>query len=73
MLAIRHINARGGVLGRMLWQKEYDDQSPDDSVAIAKKIVKDGFKFVIGHPLSSDTRCPNMRWRLRTSTKTMVS
>lgn len=52
MLAIRHINARGGVLGRMLWQKEYDDQSPDDSVAIAKKIVKDGFKFVIGHPLS---------------------
>lgn len=64
MLAIRHINARGGVLGRMLWRKDYEDEEhhswspgrswpPRQSVAVANKIVEDGFKLVIGHPCST--------------------
>ena len=59
MLAIRHINARGGVLGRMLWRKEYEDDerepgwSPHQPVVVANKIVEDGFKLVIGHPCST--------------------
>jgi branched-chain amino acid transport system substrate-binding protein len=64
MLAIRHINARGGVLCRMLWRNDYEDGErhswsprrswpPRQSVAVANKIVKDGFKFVIGYPCST--------------------
>lgn len=51
MLAIRHINARGGVLGRTLWRKIYDDdsspESPNQTIAVANKIIKDKVKFVV--------------------------
>ncbi|MEU9159953.1 high-affinity branched-chain amino acid ABC transporter substrate-binding protein [Streptomyces sp. NPDC048424] len=51
--AIKDINAKGGVDGKMLEAKEYDDAAdPKQAVAVANKVVNDGVKFVIGHPTS---------------------
>ncbi|MEV6419931.1 high-affinity branched-chain amino acid ABC transporter substrate-binding protein [Streptomyces sp. NPDC051662] len=48
--AIKDINAKGGVDGKMLEAKEYDDAAdPKHAVAVANKVVNDGVKFVIGH------------------------
>lgn len=55
--AIKDINAAGGVDGKMLEAKEYDDAcDPKQAVAIANKVVNDGVKFVIGHLCSSSTQ-----------------
>jgi len=52
-LAVRHINARGGVLGRMLEHRAYDDAgSAKQAVAAAYRLVQDGVKAAIGHPCS---------------------
>lgn len=55
--AIADINAKGGVDGKMLEAKEYDDAcDPKQAVAIANKVVNDGVKFVVGHLCSSSTQ-----------------
>ncbi|MDU9394619.1 branched-chain amino acid ABC transporter substrate-binding protein [Pseudomonas japonica] len=55
--AIKDINAAGGVDGKMLEAKEYDDAcDPKQAVAVANKVVNDGVKFVIGHLCSSSTQ-----------------
>ncbi|WP_328665199.1 high-affinity branched-chain amino acid ABC transporter substrate-binding protein [Streptomyces sp. NBC_00328] len=55
--AIKDINARGGVDGKMLEAKEYDDAAdPKQAVAVANKVINDGVKFVIGHMASSATQ-----------------
>ncbi|MGW7064764.1 high-affinity branched-chain amino acid ABC transporter substrate-binding protein [Streptomyces sp. NPDC054904] len=52
--AIRDINAKGGVGGKLLEAKEYDDAAdPKQAVAVANKVVNDGVRFVVGHPASS--------------------
>jgi len=48
--AIRDINAEGGVNGKMLETREYDDAGdPRQAIAVANKIVNDGVRFVVGH------------------------
>lgn len=55
--AIEDINAKGGVNGKMLEAKEYDDAcDPKQAVAVANKVVNDGVKFVVGHLCSSSTQ-----------------
>ncbi len=55
--AIADINAKGGVDGKMLEAKEYDDAcDPKQAVAVANKVVNDGVKFVVGHLCSSSTQ-----------------
>ena len=55
--AIKDINAKGGVDGKMLEAKEYDDAcDPKQAVAVANKVVNDGVKFVVGHLCSSSTQ-----------------
>ncbi|MET7746160.1 branched-chain amino acid ABC transporter substrate-binding protein [Streptomyces sp. NPDC005385] len=55
--AIKDINATGGVNGKMLEAKEYDDAAdPKQAVAVANKVVNDGVKFAIGHIASSATQ-----------------
>ncbi|MFE3371944.1 high-affinity branched-chain amino acid ABC transporter substrate-binding protein [Streptomyces sp. NPDC059173] len=54
--AVKDINGRGGVVGRMLEAREYDDAAdPKQAVAVANKVVNDGVKFVVGHVASSAT------------------
>ena len=58
--AIKDINAKGGVDGKMLEAKEYDDAcDPKQAVAVANKVVNDGVKFVVGHLCSSYTQPAN--------------
>src|SRR5476651_2041019 len=55
--AIADINAKGGVDGKMLEAKEYDDAcDPKQAVAVANIVVNDGVKFVVGHLCSSSTQ-----------------
>ncbi|MBS6083496.1 branched-chain amino acid ABC transporter substrate-binding protein [Pseudomonas sp. RTS1] len=55
--AIKDINAKGGVDGKMLEAEEYDDAcDPKQAVAVANKVVNDGVKFVVGHLCSSSTQ-----------------
>ncbi|MET8542148.1 ABC transporter substrate-binding protein [Kitasatospora sp. NPDC004799] len=55
--AVKDINAGGGVDGRMLEAKEYDDGAePTQAVAVAGKVVDDGVKFVVGHVTSAATQ-----------------
>ncbi|TFY91710.1 branched-chain amino acid ABC transporter substrate-binding protein [Pseudomonas kairouanensis] len=55
--AIKDINAKGGVDGKLLEAKEYDDAcDPKQAVAVANKVVNDGVKYVIGHLCSSSTQ-----------------
>ncbi|MFD9454165.1 high-affinity branched-chain amino acid ABC transporter substrate-binding protein [Streptomyces sp. NPDC059985] len=55
--AVKDINAKGGVDGKMLEIKEYDDAGdPKQAVAVANKVVNDGVKFVVGHVTSSATQ-----------------
>lgn len=55
--AIADINAKGGVDGKLLEAKEYDDAcDPKQAVAVANKVVNDGVKFVVGHLCSSSTQ-----------------
>ncbi|MEG1341823.1 MAG: branched-chain amino acid ABC transporter substrate-binding protein [Pseudomonas sp.] len=55
--AIKDINAAGGVDGKKLEAKEYDDAcDPKQAVAVANKVVNDGVKYVIGHLCSSSTQ-----------------
>lgn len=55
--AIADINVKGGVDGKLLEAKEYDDAcDPKQAVAVANKVVNDGVKFVVGHLCSSSTQ-----------------
>ncbi|WP_432062556.1 high-affinity branched-chain amino acid ABC transporter substrate-binding protein [Streptomyces sp. S1] len=55
--AVKDINARGGVGGKMLEVKEHDDAAdPKQAVAVANKVVNDGVRFLIGHVASSATQ-----------------
>jgi len=52
-LAVENINARGGILGQRLTLAIVDDAcDPDQSVAVAHKLVGDGAVFVAGHVCS---------------------
>jgi len=56
-MAVDHINAKGGVLGRQLEAVVYDDAcDPKQAVAVANKIVGDKVSFVVGHTCSSSTQ-----------------
>ncbi len=56
-MAIKQINAKGGVDGKQLEAVEYDDAcDPKQAVAVANKVVNDGVKFVVGHLCSSSTQ-----------------
>jgi branched-chain amino acid transport system substrate-binding protein len=49
-LAVKDINAKGGVLGQQLKLEVGDDAcDPKQAVAVANKFVSDGVKFVAGH------------------------
>jgi branched-chain amino acid transport system substrate-binding protein len=53
-LAIEDINARGGVLGNKLILSIRDDEADrNKAIAVAKTIVNDGVKFVVGHQNSN--------------------
>lgn len=55
-MAIEQINAKGGLNGKQLVAKIYDDAcEPKQAVTVANQIVNDGVKFVIGHLCSSST------------------
>ncbi|SUB73861.1 Leu/Ile/Val-binding protein precursor [Pluralibacter gergoviae] len=50
--AVADINAKGGIKGEKLQIVKYDDAcDPKQAVAVANKVVNDGVKYVIGHPL----------------------
>lgn len=54
--AIDFVNANGGLNGKKLVVKTYDDAcEPKQAVTVANQIVNDGVKFVIGHLCSSST------------------
>lgn len=55
-MAIEQLNAKGGLNGKQLVAKIYDDAcEPKQAVTVANQIVNDGVKFVIGHLCSSST------------------
>jgi branched-chain amino acid transport system substrate-binding protein len=56
-MAVEQINKAGGVNGVMLEAQIFDDAcDPKQAVAVANKIVNEGYKFVIGHLCSSSTQ-----------------
>lgn len=55
-MAIEQLNAKGGMNGKQLVAKVYDDAcEPKQAVTVANQIVNDGVQFVIGHLCSSST------------------
>lgn len=55
-MAIEKINANGGINGKPLVAKIYDDAcEPKQAVTVANQIVNDDVKFVIGHLCSTAT------------------
>ena len=55
-MAIEQLNAKGGLNGKQLVAKIYDDAcEPKQAVTVANQIVNDKVKFVIGHLCSSAT------------------
>ena len=48
-LAVKHINSRGGIQGRMIATKLFDEALVP---RIAEKVVQDGIRYVVGHPCS---------------------
>ncbi len=55
-LAVEDLNAAGGVLGEEVMLIYGDDAcDPEQAVAVAKKLVNDGVKFVAGHWCSSSS------------------
>ena len=56
-MAIKRINANGGVLGKQLEAVEEDDAcDPKQAVSVANDLVNKGVKFVVGHLCSSSTQ-----------------
>ena len=56
-MAIEQINKAGGVNGKQLEAKVYDDAcDPKQAVAVANKIVNDDIRFVVGHLCSASTQ-----------------
>lgn len=56
-MAIEQINKAGGVNGKQLEARVYDDAcDPKQAVAVANKIVNDGIRFVVGHLCSASTQ-----------------
>lgn len=56
LAAIKQINAQGGINGKKIEAKIYDDACESkQAVTVANQIVNDGVKFVIGHLCSSST------------------
>jgi len=50
MMAVKDLNAKGGVLGKKIDLKIYDDAcDPKQAVAVANKAVGDGVVFMAGH------------------------
>ena len=55
-MAVEQLNAKGGMNGKQLVAKIYDDAcEPKQAVTVANQIVNDGVKFVIGHLCSPAT------------------
>ena len=55
-MAIEQLNAKGGLNGKQLVAKIYDDAcEPKQAVTVANQIVNDEIKFVIGHLCSPST------------------
>ena len=48
-LAVKHINSRGGIHGRMIATKLFDEAMMPRA---AEKVVQDGIRYVVGHPCS---------------------
>jgi branched-chain amino acid transport system substrate-binding protein len=48
-LAVKHINTRGGIHGRMIATKLFDEAMMPRT---AEKVVQDGIRYVVGHPCS---------------------
>lgn len=56
-MAIKQINANGGVMGEELVAVEYDDVcDPKQAVTVANNMVNEGVRFVVGHLCSSSTQ-----------------
>ncbi|WP_027848831.1 branched-chain amino acid ABC transporter substrate-binding protein [Marinospirillum minutulum] len=56
-MAIKRINAQGGVNGKMLEGVVYDDAcEPRQAVTVANRIVNDNISFVVGHLCSGSTQ-----------------
>ncbi|MGO1691902.1 MAG: branched-chain amino acid ABC transporter substrate-binding protein [Marinobacter sp.] len=56
-MAIKQINAAGGVMGEKLVAVEYDDVcDPKQAVTVANRMVNDGVRYVVGHLCSSSTQ-----------------
>lgn len=56
-MAIKQINAHGGVMGKKLVAVEEDDAcDPKQAVNVANDLVNKGVKFVVGHLCSSSTQ-----------------
>lgn len=56
-MAVKQINANGGVLGKQLEAVILDDAcEPKQAVAVANKVVNDGISFVVGHLCSGSTQ-----------------
>ncbi|MGO2134583.1 branched-chain amino acid ABC transporter substrate-binding protein [Marinobacter sp.] len=56
-MAIKQINAAGGVMGEKLVAVEYDDVcDPKQAVTVANQMVNDGVRYVVGHLCSSSTQ-----------------
>ncbi|MEU8534441.1 high-affinity branched-chain amino acid ABC transporter substrate-binding protein [Streptomyces parvulus] len=55
--AVKDINARGGVDGKMLEVRQYDDAAdPKQAEAVANQVANHGVQFVVGHVASSSTQ-----------------
>ena len=55
-MAIEMLNAKGGLNGKQMVAKIYDDAcEPKQAVTVANQIVNDGVKFVIGHLCSGSS------------------
>lgn len=56
-MAVEQINKAGGVNGLMLEAEVFDDAcDPKQAVAVANKIVNDGYRYVVGHLCSSSSQ-----------------
>ncbi|MEU2764370.1 MULTISPECIES: ABC transporter substrate-binding protein [unclassified Streptomyces] len=76
--AIKDINARGGVEGKMLDSWKYDDAGEPQTALKADRLVTDHARFVIGHTASALTLTASeyyedMRSRISTERDPLIS
>lgn len=56
-MAVEQINKAGGISGAKLTAEVFDDAcDPKQAVAVANKIVNDGYRYVVGHLCSSSSQ-----------------